>query len=400
MTDPPHSPRHTLLRGSLRALLAGAAGGALAAVVVKVVLSLQEWVWGSAVLEGLPSERSLRWCLLWCSGIGLAISLLQRHRPSSALPELAQTLTELRRPDGLQTSEGSRQLLGGGLALIGGGTLGPEALMTRLIAVASHRVWRGTDRDLVAAAMAGTLGLFHSPLVGGAALAGKRWQLLWSWLPGTLGGVAGFVVFRGLSDLGGGLRGVPYDWPVDQEQWFGALVAAVLAGLVGCCIGVLLGHWRHWLRSLSLQERFWFTPVLTGLILGFSLWALPLSVFSGENQLKPLVLGAWSLSTGVLLLSALFKLLLVGLCLETGWKGGQFFPVILASSALGMGLHECLPCLGGLQSWSSGVVGGSLSVLLNSPVLGLMLGLTLLQGHGAGALVIGLLVGQLIQRKR
>ena len=94
-----------------------------------------------------------------------------------------------------------------------------------------------------------------SPLVGGAALAGRRWQLLWRWLPGTLGGVAGFVVFRGLSDLGGGLRGVPYDWPVDQEQWFGALVAAVLAGLVGCCIGVLLGHWRHWLRSLSLRTR-------------------------------------------------------------------------------------------------------------------------------------------------
>ena len=387
-------------RAWFRALLAGAAGGALAAVVVWVVLTLQGWVWGSAVLEGLPSERSLVWCLLWCSGIGLAISLLQRHRPASALPELVETLTELRRPDGLQTNAGARQLLGGGLALIGGGTLGPEALMTRLIAVASHRIWRGADRDLVAASMAGTLGLFHSPLVGGAALAGPRWQLLWRWLPGTLGGVAGFVVFRGLSDLGGGLRGVPYDWPVDQEQWLGALVASVLAGLVGCCSGVLLGHWRHWLRSLSLQERIWFTPVLTGVILGFSLWALPLSVFSGENQLKPLVLGAWSLSTGVLLLSALFKLLLVGLCLETGWKGGQFFPVILASSALGMGLHECLPFLGGLQSWSSGVVGGSLSVLLNSPLLGLVLGLTLLQGHGAGALVIGLLVGQLFQRKR
>ena len=400
MTAPPPSTRHSLLRGSLQALLAGAAGGALAAVVIWVVLTLQGWVWGSAVLKGLPSERSLVWCLLWCSGIGLAISLLQRHQPASALPELVETLTELRRPDGLQTNAGARQLLGGGLALIGGGTLGPEALMTRLIAVASYRIWRGADRDLVAAAMAGTLGLFHSPLVGGAALAGRRWQLLWRWLPATLGGVAGFVVFRGLGDLGGGLRGVPYDWPVDQEQWLGALVAAVLAGLVGWCSGVLLGRWRHWLRSLFLQKRVWFTPVLTGVILGFSLWALPLSVFSGENQLKPLVLGAWSLSTGMLLLSALFKLLLVGLCLETGWKGGQFFPVILASSALGMGLHECLPFLGGLQSWSSGVVGGSLSVLLNSPLLGLVLGLTLLQGHGAGALVIGLLVGQLLQHKR
>ena len=46
------------------------------------------------------------------------------------------------------------------------------------------------------------------------------------------------------------------------------------------------------------------------------------------------------------------------------------------------------------------MVGGCLAVLLNSPLLGLILGLTLLQGHGAGALVIGLLVGLILQRRR
>ena len=34
------------------------------------------------------------------------------------------------------------------------------------------------------------------------------------------------------------------------------------------------------------------------------------------------------------------------------------------------------------------------------PLLGLVLGLSLLQGHGAVALAIGLLVGQLLQRVR
>ena len=125
-----------------------------------------------------------------------------------------------------------------------------------------------------------------------------------------------------------------------------------------------------------------------------------MAAFSGENQLKPLVLGDWSLSTAILMLSAIAKLLMVGLCLETGWRGGQFFPVILASSALGMGLHQWIPWIGGLDSWSAGVVGGSLSVLLSSPLLGLVLGLSLLQGHGAVALAIGLLVGQLLQRVR
>ena len=382
-----------------RSLLAGAAGGGLAALVVSGTLMIQQWIWGASVERGLPSDRSLLWCLAWSGMIGVALSLMQRKRAGSGLPEMPETLAELRLPGGLNTQQGLRQVIGGVLALAGGGTLGPEALMTRLVAVASHAVWKGADRELVAAAMAGSLGLFRSPLIGGAVLAGRQWQLLWRWLPGTLGGVAGFVVFNGLSDLGGGMRGVPYAWPSDPTQRLNALVAAILAGLAGWLAGQLIKRWRHWLQQLRLLERFWWMPISTGLLIGLCLWGLPLAAFSGENQLKPLVLNEWSLETGVLILSALAKLLMVGLCLETGWRGGQFFPVILASSALGMGLHQWIPSLGTLDTWSAGVVGGCLAVLLNSPLLGLMLGLTLLQGHGAGALVIGLLVGLILQRR-
>ena len=382
-----------------RALLAGAAGGGLAALVVSGMLMIQQWIWGASVEQGLPSDRSLLWCLAWSGMVGVALSLLQRRRAGSALPEMPETLAELRAPGGLNTQHGLRQVIGGVLALAGGGTLGPEALMTRLVAVASHAVWKGADRELVAAAMAGSLGLFRSPLIGGAALAGRQWQLVWRWLPGTIGGVAGFVIFNGLSDLGGGMRGVPYAWPSDPTQRLNALVAAILAGLVGWLAGQLIKRWRHWLQQLRLLERFWWIPIGTGLLVGLCLWGVPLAAFSGENQLKPLVLNQWALDTNILMLSALVKLLMVGLCLETGWRGGQFFPVILASSALGMGLHQWLPWIGTLDTWRAGVVGGCLAVLLSSPLLGLILGLTLLQGHGAGALVIGLLVGLILQRR-
>ena len=45
--------------------------------------------------------------------------------------------------------------------------------MTRLVAVGGHHIWKGADRDLVAAAMAGSLGLFHSPWWEGR-LAGRN----------------------------------------------------------------------------------------------------------------------------------------------------------------------------------------------------------------------------------
>ena len=382
-----------------RSVLAGAAGGSLAALVVGSTLQIQGWIWGATVQRGLPSERSLFWCLLWCGAIGVALSLLQRRHAGSSLPELQDTLAELRTAEGLNTQHGLRQVIGGMLALAGGGTLGPEALMTRLVAVASHAIWKGADRDLLAAAMAGSLGLFRSPLLGGAALAGRQWQLIWRWLPGTIGGIAGFVAFHGLSDLGGGLRGVSYAWPADPTQRLGALLAALIAGIAGWLAGQLIRRWRQWLQTLQLLESFWWIPIGTGLLIGLCLWGLPLAGFSGESQLKPLVLNEWRLDTAILMLSAVAKLLMVGLCLETGWRGGQFFPVVLASSALGIGLHQWLPWIGTIDSWSAGVVGGCLAVLLNSPLLGLILGLTLLQGHGAGALVIGLLVGLILQRR-
>ena len=382
-----------------RSVLAGAAGGSLAALVVGSTLQIQGWIWGATVQRGLPSDRSLFWCLLWCGAIGVALSLLQRRHAGSSLPELQDTLAELRAAEGLNTQHGLRQVIGGMLALAGGGTLGPEALMTRLVAVASHAIWKGADRDLLAAAMAGSLGLFRSPLLGGAALAGRQWQLIWRWLPGTIGGIAGFVAFHGLSDLGGGLRGVSYAWPADPTQRLGALLAALIAGIAGWLAGQLIRGWRQWLQTLQLLERFWWIPIGTGLLIGLCLWGLPLAGFSGESQLKPLVLNEWRLDTAILMLSAVAKLLMVGLCLETGWRGGQFFPVVLASSALGIGLHQWLPWIGTIDSWSAGVVGGCLAVLLNSPLLGLILGLTLLQGHGAGALVIGLLVGLILQRR-
>ena len=121
------------------------------------------------------------------------------------------------------------------------------------------------------------------------------------------------------------MRGVPYLWPSGEEQRLGAMVAAVLAGLVGWLAGQMMQHWRQWLRQLQLLERFWWSPIATGLVVGLCLWGLPLAAFSGENQLKPLVLGDWSLSTALLMLSAIAKLLMVGLCLETGWRGGHFF---------------------------------------------------------------------------
>ena len=385
-------PAANLLQSSLLAAVAGALGGALAALVILGVQRAQGMIWGAAINKGLPPGDSPVLTLGLTIGIGLVLALIQRHRSPALLPEINDTLLSLRGPEPPGERGQGRKLLGGLLALLGGGSLGPEALVTHLVVMVSRWVWRGNDRTVVAAAMAGSLGLFHTPLAGASALVDRRWELIWRWLPGTVGGVAGFISFNGLDALAGGLQGVSYHWPVVNQQTIPTVLGTLVGGVIGSGCGLALLGWRRWLQGLEPLRRFWPTPILTGILLGLALWRLPLTNFSGEHQLKPLLLGTWALTPGLAILSGVAKLLMVGLCLETGWRGGKFFPVIVGSCAIGLGLHQLVPQIGTLETWCGSVVGGCLGALMPSPLLALVLGITLLQGHGSGALVLGLLV--------
>ena len=395
----PISPKAVLV-SSLLAALAGALGGSLAALLLLSLDGLQHWLWGVSVQQGLPSQRPALWCLLIPSATGVLLCLLQWRQPQALLPGFAQTLSSLRSPAARGTTSGCRPLLGGVLALVAGGSLGPEALVTHLVVQISRRIWRGQDQRQVGAAVSGSLALFHTPLAGPSAVIGWSGQLLWRWLPGLLAGVIGFLCFQGLSAMGGRLTGVTYSFAFLDGGGVPALIAALLGGMVGCGCGLALRGWRRWLKHWSGHRLWRLTPVSTGLLLGLAFWFQPLVPFSGEHQLRPLLLGDWALSPGGAILSGLLKLLLMGLCLETGWRGGAIFPTILSGSAIGVGLHGLLPHLAPLGVWCGGVVGGCLGVVVGSPLVALVLGLTMLQGHGAIALGIGVLLSHPARRPR
>ena len=124
---------------------------------------------------------------------------------------------------------------------------------------------------------------------------------------------------------------------------------------------------------------------------------LPLVPFNGEQQMRPLLEGQNEASSWLLLLSAIVKLLMLGLCLETGWRGGVFFPLFLIACATGTGLHLLLPELGNLGNWCGALTGALYRFVLPSPLAVLVLGLALLQGHGAAGLLVGIGMAHLIR---
>ena len=393
----------TPLRLSLMALFTGALSGAGVAVVMGWIDSLSRLLWGDPVLEGLDRGLPLGWSLLICGGCGLILALLHRPGPNTLLPELRDTLNDLRDPEQAPKRDEVRGLLGASLAQIGGGSIGPEALMSRLAALISQWIWRGRDQRLQAATVAGSLALFGAPLLGGALVGDapqqqRKLTFLDRWLPGSLGGLAGFAAFHGIGAASGGsLQQLPYIWPRTLGEDVGTLSAGLLGGLIGCGMGWLLLRWRGWLEQRQLLAHWPWWPLLTGLLLGACMHWLPLVPFAGEDQMRPLLEGQDSTGAWFLLLSGMVKLLMLGLCLETGWRGGVFFPLFLVACALGMGLHVLLPDLGSLGSWCGALTGALYRFVLPAPLAVLVLGVALLQGHGTAGLLVGLGMAHLIR---
>ena len=401
LAHPPLINKHQIaqLRFSLMALLAGAASGAGVALIIGMIDLATQQLWGGPVEQALGQAPPLAWSVLVCGGFGLLLSFIHRGGSSTLLPELPETMEDLRHPDRAPKRDERRAILGAALAQIGGGSIGPEALMTRLATLISRRMWKGNDQALQSASVAGSLGFLGAPLLGGMVVGERKQDVLRRWIPGILGGLSGFVAFHGINEASGGsLKNLPYVWPSNIGESFDTLVAALLAGAVGCGLGLIFQRWRHWLEQRRLMARWCWWPVVTGVLLGALMHWLPLVPFGGEEQMRPLLENQQSHPSALLFLSAFGKLLMLGLCLETGWRGGIFFPVFLIACATGTGFHQMFPDLGSLGSWCGGLTGAFYRILLPSPLVVVVLGLALLQGHGASGLLVGVAMAHLIKQ--
>ena len=84
--------------------------------------------------------------------------------------------------------------------------------------------------------------------------------------------------------------------------------------------------------------------ILKGIIGGLGIGILgtifPWTLFSGEHELKELVIEWSNISAYMLIILSLLKLLLTEICLSTGHRGGHIFPLIFSGSCLSYGLSK------------------------------------------------------------
>lgn len=230
--------------------------------------------------------------------------------------------------------------------LIFGAAVGPEAGLTGVIAGLCTWVgdklkrFRSEVEELTAIGLSATLGtIFRSPMFGFVeplesdeepSLPKASKPVLY--IAAILSSFASFMVLNKL--LGGG-AGI--DRIEGESFWLRNYLYVPLLIVVGIAAGYLYFIFKKF--TGGLKKRMGNHIVLRATIGGFLLGAvgtlLPLTMFSGEHQILEVMEEPEYYGAVLLLVISVVKLLLTNLCIDSGLKGGHFFPIIFCGVSIG-----------------------------------------------------------------
>jgi len=203
-------------------------------------------------------------------------------------------------------------------------------------------------------------------------------------LPGLLASGVGSLIFIGLDAWTGhgvfslAIQGAPQFGRPDIAEFGWALVIGVAAALVGSGIRraapVVLGYAERWTLVLLPLAGL----AVAGLAIAYAEGAgKPSSdvLFSGQDQLSPLVQNAASYTVGALLLLVVCKWLAYTLSLGS-FRGGPIFPALFIGAAGGIAMSHLpgLPMVAGLAMG----MGAMTVVMMTLPLTAVLLPAVLL----------------------
>ena len=289
------------------------------------------------------------WWVAVTAAAGVVVGLLRRL---TGLPEEVPGLF-----DDLQAEHFDAGLVPGIMAvsavsLIGGASVGPEKVLTSMGAGAGSWVSRRrglSEEDSQVNTLAGIAGifggLFSSPVIVVMLIlelarpGGHRFSKT---LITDI--VAGSVSFGIYFAIAGAVFLGAYQVPrYTFQTWqllagiplglFGALVAILGAGFM-----MLASRLFGWLKVPAIAKA-----ALGGTMFGIIGVALPLTMFSGGDQLASVLNGAGTLGLGLCIAILIAKMITYAVCQGSGFVGGPIFPLLFIGGTAGVIVHQALP---------------------------------------------------------
>ena len=125
------------------------------------------------------------------------------------------------------------------------------------------------------------------------------------------------------------------DWQLLAAIPLGLLAAVVATVLVATTAGLTRVFTRLPIPGIA-------KPALGGVLFGIIGVALPLTLFTGSDQLKTVVADAGTLGLGLLVAIVVAKILAFAVSIGAGFVGGPIFPALFIGGTAGIAVHHAI----------------------------------------------------------
>lgn len=234
-----------------------------------------------------------------------------------------------------------------------GSSAGPEAPMVQVIGslgswMARKLGLKGEDhRSMTIAGMAtGFTAMFGVPLAGSLfaleVIHHKHVvQYYAALIPAFVASGTSFIVYQFITQIGlAPVWELPFPEIHPQVfDFFWAMFYGGIGALVGWGIIYTFRALKKFFKKVNMP--FYIQTCLSGLILGFLAWQLPVTRYFSKHELVDLIHGSWTLWALVAIM--LVKIFSMALTVTSGWKGGFIIPLLFIGAALGMIVYNILP---------------------------------------------------------
>ncbi len=355
-------------------------GGVIGAIVGSFMYAqhyLIEFLWETIPhqLGGLNSYYILLIAILG----GLAVGMMRKYLGSEPQPmhAIIQSIKTGKNLPGIKSVPAAFLL---SLISLGfGGALGPEAALVGISVGFSS--WAGDIMTRFATK-------FHL----------AELKKPWSNIPGYLAMASGFVIFSLVAIPMFGLEFAyfPYQFSIDGYE----ILTAILLGFVGLLLGEMFSQIGSHLDKLlaPLKTKPVFTSLLGGILLGVLGMVSPLVLFSGQLGLGSLFEQGLEMSGIFLILIGILKMIATKANTATGWKGGEFFPVMFSSAAIGLGIANLVPGMHPMVAIAA-LMAATVSIVMDNMYIALAIVLMFLPVNLAIPMVVASLVAVTAKKK-
>jgi len=291
------------------------------------------------------------WWVAVTAAAGVLVGVLRRvFRLPAKLPG---TMKELR-DERVETSTVFKAVAVSLVSLVGGASLGPEDALGKM--GGGLGTWVSARRNLdestsatntLSGMSAAYAGLLSSPILATALVAEvarpKLVRLGDTLVATLLSSTVAFAVYFPIA--GSTFLGIYRLPPFRYEDW--QLAAAVPLGLAAGAIALITMAAIGLLAKLTapLAKRTILRPALGGIAFGLVGVALPLTMFTGTDQLTTMIHDGAALGAGLIIAVLFAKILTFALCAATGFIGGPILVMLFVGGTAGIAAHLLIPRL-------------------------------------------------------